>query len=284
MAPKKNFSKIGKNRQEENGGKEGNTEPPSQPTRKTFYCFTLFNFTDEIKITLNEQLGKLCQKYKYGEEICPSTGKPHLQGFIHLLKPMRITELKLIGNPHLEACKGNEEQNDRYVSKDGIITSYGYPRPIEIIENLYPWQAEIRDMCVLTKPDPRKVYWYWESIGNIGKSEFLRYMILKHKVLACNGGKHSDIMNLVFKQDMDATNTVIFDIPRANKGHISYTALESIKNGFVCNTKYETGTKVFNKPHLIVFANFPPENPELLSADKWVIKELNVRTDDGCGL
>lgn len=78
-----NFRKIGKNRQRV---EEGNTEPLPQPTRKTFYCFTVFNFSDEIKIELNRQLQLICVKYKYGEEICPTTNKLHLQGFMHLKK------------------------------------------------------------------------------------------------------------------------------------------------------------------------------------------------------
>lgn len=264
---------LGKNRQKKIREEEGNTEPLPQPNRKTFYCFTLFNFTDEIKIELNRQLGIICQKYKYGEEICPTTNKPHLQGFFHLKKAMRITEIKLIGNPHLEPCKGNEEQNIRYVSKDGIVTSFGYPKPIKIIENLRPWQAELERLC-FTEPDDRKVFWFWESVGNVGKSAFIKYMVVKHSALVCQGGKHSDIINLVFNTDMDKSNILLFDIPRAHKGNISYSALECIKTGMVCNTKYETGVKVFNSPHILIFANFPPECPENLSADKWVVREL----------
>lgn len=270
---------LGKNRQKKNREEEGNTGPLPQPTRKTFYCFTLFNFTEDIKIELNRQLGIICLKYKYGEEICPTTNKPHLQGFFHLKKAMRITEIKLVGNPHLEPCKGNEEQNIRYVSKDGIVTSFGYPKPIKIIENLRPWQAEIERLC-FTEPDDRKVFWFWESVGNVGKSAFIKYMVVKHNALVCQGGKHSDIINLVFNTDMDKSNILLFDIPRAHKGNISYSALECIKTGMVCNTKYETGVKVFNSPHILIFANFPPECPENLSADKWVVREL---MEDSCG-
>lgn len=252
---------------------EGNTEPLTQSTRKTFYCFTLFNYNDDIKVTLNRQLESICKKFLYGEEVCPSTGKQHLQGFCHLKKAMRITEIKLINNPHLEACKGSEEQNEIYCSKDKKITKFGYPKEIKVIETLRPFQAEIETLC-LQEPDDRKIFWFWESNGNIGKSAFIKYMIVKHKALLCQGGKHSDIINLVFNTDMDTCNTLFFDIPRAHKGHISYSAIECIKNGMVCNTKYETGVKVFNPPHIIVFANFPPENPDSISIDRWEIREL----------
>lgn len=272
------FRKIGKNRQVKKGGEEGNTEPLRQPSRKTFYCFTLFNFTTEIKIELNRQLNLICKKYKYGEEICPSTGREHLQGFMHLKKPMRITEIKLIGKPHLEACLGTEEQNINYVSKDGIVTSYGYPKPLKLIENLFPWQEKIKRIA-LSEPDDRTVYWFWSERGSIGKSQIVKYIAYHHKAILCQGGKHSDIMNLIFKTDMDESQVVFFDIPRAHKGKISYSALECIKNGMVSNTKYETGFKLFNSPHVIVFANFPPDDPKQLSCDRWVIEQIDA--DEG---
>lgn len=265
---------LGNNRQKG----EGNTELPpfakKQGTRHTFYAFTLFNYEqNDLEANLNRQLNLLSKKYIYGREICPSTQKKHLQGFIHLKKAMRITELKLPGNPHLEVCIGSQAQNVKYCSKDNDVVSYGFPKPIKIIENLYPWQLEIEE--IITKPpDPRKVYWFWEEHGNIGKSAFVKYCVVKHNALFCDGGKKSDIINLVFNNNMDECNLIIWDIPRCNLGSISYSALESIKNGLVCNTKYETGVKVFNPPHIIVFANSEPGEVCNLSADRWVIKQL----------
>jgi len=132
-----------RNRQKQAGGGEGNTVPPPQPTRKTFYCFTVFGLTDESEIELNRQLGTLCSKYLYGKEICPTTGRTHLQGFLHLKQAMRITELRLIGKPHLEACKGSEAQNIKYCSKDGNVVKYGFPKPIEL-PNMEPYQLHLQ--------------------------------------------------------------------------------------------------------------------------------------------
>lgn len=256
---------------------EGNTVSPiasssKQETRRKFYCFTLFGY-ENIEQAVQDRLIGICDKALYGKETCPETGRKHLQGFMQLKRAMRKTELKIPGNPHLKACRGNEEQNEEYCSKDGIVWKHGYPKPIKIIETLRPWQKEIEDLC-LTEPDDRTINWYWEEHGNIGKSAFCKYMFVKHGAQFCSGGKISDIMNLVFNTDMDKCRVIIFDIPRANRGHISYASLEAIKNGLVCNTKYETGAKAFNPPHVIVFANFPPESPEMLSEDRWNIVEL----------
>ena len=100
---------------------------------------------------------------------------------------------------------------------------------------------------------------------------------MKHDALFCDGGKKADIINLVFNNDMDTCNTIIWDIPRVNRNAVSYAAIEAIKNGLVCNTKYETGVKVFNPPHIIIFANFPPDlDEDNLSKDRWMITELKT--------
>jgi len=261
---------------------EGNTEllKSKQQTRKTFYCFTAYNYK-EVEIELNRQLQQICKKYLYGYEICPTTGKPHLQGFLALKKPMRITELNIVGKPHFEACIADEESNIKYCSKtassdptqDGKIVKYGFPIPIKTIENLYEWQKTIETLY-FSEPDDRAVNWYWEGAGKVGKSAFVKYMVLKHGCLFCDGGKKADLINLVFNSNMDKCRAIIWDLPRSTKGKISYSTLESIKNGLICNTKYETGVKVFNPPHIFVFANFPPDDENELSKDRWNIVKL----------
>lgn len=256
-------------------GLVGNTisTNPRQIAPAIRWCFTLNNYTIEdcssIVLTIKDKCKKAIVGYEKGE-----SGTPHLQGYIEFKTKRRPIGVFNIKGIHFEKAKGNAEDNERYCSKDdNLLIKFGFPRPIKIIENLYEWQKKIENI-VLGDVDDRKIYWFWESKGNIGKSAFVKYMIVKHKVLFCSGGKYTDIMNLVFNQDMDNCNCVIFDIPRANRGAISYASLESIKNGMVCNTKYETGVKIFNSPHIVVFANFPPEDEDQLSNDRWSILEL----------
>jgi len=265
-------------------GVEGNTEPLLPPlkqqTRKSYYAFTLFNFEKEgLEQAFRQALNDITTKYLYGREICPSSQKPHLQGFFALKKAARITELrkKLVGNPHLEPCKGDEVSNINYCSKSGDVVSKGFPAPIKTITDLYPYQKTIENM-ILLEPDTRKIMWFYEKEGNVGKSSFVKYCVIKHKALFCDGGKKSDIINLVFNNDAEDLKIIIWDIPRCNLGAVSYSAIESIKNGLVCNTKYETGTKCFNPPHILIFANDLPANPENLSVDRWRIYKIQNKT------
>lgn len=264
---------------EEEGNTDSSSSKKQQSVRRKYYCGSLFNYESVGVIGIENRLKEICEKFQYGHETCPTTGNKHLQLFIVLKKPMRITELKIPCNPHLEACRGDEESNLKYTSKENNVVRWGYPKTIKIISDLRPWQLKIEKL-ILSEPDERKIFWIWEEVGNIGKSALVKYLVVKYNCLFCQGGKESDIMNLVFKSDMDKSNCVLFDIPRSHKGNVSYSALENIKNGLVCNTKYETGYKVFNAPHVICFANYPPAKPEELSDDRWVIEYIGENYDD----
>lgn len=268
------MSKIGIHRQ----GGEGNsgTSPPiekKQVSRNKFFCFTYFFKDDNDILEFENRLKIICLKYMFGREICPTTGNKHLQGFMELKKASRITELTVL-KCHLEKCKGSEEDNEKYCSKDNIVTKFGYPKPIKIIENLYDWQLKIETLC-LSEPDGRTINWYWDTKGNVGKSSFCKYMFVKHGALVIQGGKLADIMNIIFNANMDNINAVIIDVPRANRNNVSYNSIECILNGMITNTKYETGAKVFNPPHVVVFCNYEPElNDDKTSKDRWRITEL----------
>lgn len=251
----------------------GNTKTPSstQISPAIRWCFTLNNYTSDEHSSIVSIFNAKARMYIVGDEIGES-GTPHLQGYVEFktkLRPLGLFSFKRI---HWEKAKGSKEDNIAYCSKQKVLASVGLPKPIKVIDKLYDWQKNIEDL-ILSEPDDRKVYWFWDEDGNIGKSAFIKYCCVKHKVSFCCGGKYSDIMNLIFNQDMDKCNCIMFDIPRCNNGCISYSSIESIKNGLVCNTKYETGFKVFNSPHVIVFANNPPDEG-MLSVDRWVITKL----------
>jgi len=253
---------------------DGNKDSSSSSINPLYkYDFVLNNYTIEECAKIKEILSKICKKWIIGYEIGES-GTPHLQGYIHLLKKERKSTLnrKLGNRMSIRACR-NEPALMDYCKKDGNYETFGFPKPIKVIENLFPWQKDILDIF-MTEPDDRTIYWFWDTKGNIGKSAFVKYMVIKHNVLFCNGGKHSDLINLVFNANMEDCKCIIWDLPRSTKGKVSYATLECVKNGMVCNTKYETGVKCFNAPHVFVFANYPPDDTSELSEDRWKILEL----------
>lgn len=253
----------------------GNNEHSPPKTACYKYDMVLNNWTDYEYEGIIKVCQTICKKFVIAKEIGEETKTPHLQCYLSLYVKERFTGLqKLDGMARcsFRPCR-NEEALIKYCMKGGDFVAKGLPKPLKIIEELYPWQKAIEEIY-FTEPDDRSIHWFWEPTGNIGKSAFVRYMVVKHKCLFLNGGKKGDLANLIYNQDMDECRAVIWDLPRETQGKISYNTLECVKNGLVCNTKFETGVKVFNAPHVFVFANFEPDNPDLLSADRWTITRL----------
>lgn len=257
-------------------GENGNDVSfPPLPNPLYKYDFVLNNWTDKEVCQIKETIQRICKKAVFGFEIGEDCGTPHLQGYISLKRKQRITGIAKepgFARVSFRAVR-NEPAVIDYCMKDGNYWSHGFPKPVKVIDNLYPWQKDAE--ALLTAPDTndRTVYWWYDKDGNIGKSAFAKYMVVKHKALYCCSGKYADLINLVFNVDMDQCRCVIFDIPRNQGNNVSYSAIESIKNGLICNTKFETGTKAFNSPHILILSNSAPDM-ERLSKDRWSIKNI----------
>lgn len=92
-------------------------------SRSKNFVFTWNNYDDESIATL----AALDPKYMYyGKEVAPSTGTPHLQGYIVFKNQMTDTSIrKKLKGCHVEIMKGSFEQNDLYCSKSGDVTQIG---------------------------------------------------------------------------------------------------------------------------------------------------------------
>jgi len=265
----------------------GNSRPkPNRCSPAKGWVFTWNNYSEDWEKLLKDQFGSSGSsgskvlKYVVGEEV-GENGTPHLQGYILFkdkLRPLSLFSPTLDWGKkcHWAAAKGSPQQNYEYCTKDGKFISFGFPKPVRTITDLRPWQKRIVDMC-LEEPDDRSIHWYWESTGNIGKSALCKYMHIKMKAIICQSGKENDILYHIMQSSIEEMDPgiVIYDIPRSHEGHISYAGLEQIKNGMIFSAKYESGSKVFNPPHIVIFANFPPAFPERMSSDRWKITELN---------
>lgn len=258
---------------------DGNTNPPKISKKKNictqskYLFFTFNNYTEKDITLIRDILEPKCISYVFQEET-GEQGTKHLQGFIHLIKKSRETDLGLPKEIHFERVR-NIKAAEAYCFKDSTRTGniYRYPEPIKIIENLYEWQYTLETL-LLSPTDDRSIMWIYEETGNTGKSAFVKYMTVKHNSLFLDGGEKRDIINLVFNSNMNKKNNIVlFDLCRSKQSKISYSALESIKNGVICNLKYETGFKVFNPPHIAIFSNSEPDYLQL-SLDRWIIYSI----------
>lgn len=261
----------------------GNTQNPlplqktlTQVPKRKQHFFTWNNHTEDDLGGLLEYLNKNALKFRIQEET-GENGTPHLQGCIQFDKEIRSTVWDAKSKGHYEKIKGSWEDAVKYCSKNETRTgrewSKGLPKPLKLITPSKPWQIEILEI-IKTEPDDRTVHWYWSNAGGIGKSQFAKFCVATQNCLFFEEGKKSDIMHLIFEAPEDRLHTMMIDVPRDNGNNISYKALESIKNGMIYSPKYEGGYKLFNSPHIIVFANMPPQY-ERLSKDRWSVKNID---------
>jgi hypothetical protein len=119
------------------------------------------------------------------------------------------------------------------------------------------------------EPHSRKVLWRWEEGGNTGKSYFATHYS-PEETFIITGGRHSDI-----QYAYQGERVVILDWPRDAQDRVPYGLIESLKNGYFLQTKYQAQAFRFPSPHVVVFANFEPDRTKL-SADRWDIRMLDI--------
>jgi len=249
----------------------GNTkQTPKQDSDCKQWCFTINNYTElELKHLVDALDSD--DKYIIGKEV-GKEGTPHLQGYICFKQKKRLTAVKKInGRAHWEKCKGTQEDNIKYCSKDGnYITNIKIKKPLKILkeEQLYEWQKDIINI-ITDEPDDRTIHWYWEDKGNVGKTTFMKYLCAKYNAIPIEGKKN----DILFCAAQFESELYIMDLERTMEEYVSYGAIEKIKNGCYMCSKYESKPIVRNCPHVIIFANFEPDY-ESLSQDRWHVVKL----------
>lgn len=246
------------------------------------YRWTFNNYTPELVEKLKNTLNTL-GFWIFGYENCPTTGTPHLQGYIRLKSKKTWSSLVNhigIKQVSIRECDKSEEANINYCIKDGKWESNFYKAPpkIKIINELRPFQKSL-ETIILNEVNEGKIHWVYDKVGQNGKTDFLRYMNVTHKVPFAYGGKCADIMNLIYnskdyflKSDKAA---MIFNFGRdTDPNKISYKSLEQASDGAIFNSKFEAGCFVCNKPHIVVLSNCLPVLNKMTSS-RWLIYSIN---------
>lgn len=136
------------------------------------------------------------------------------------------------------------------------------------------WQSQLLT-TVMAAPDTRTVMWYWETVGFAGKSFMAEYLDVMHDSLVIQSMKKADMLHLISKR-LTGLKTVVFDLSRTSEDGavaVVYEVAELLKNGYICSGKYDSASLRFAPPHVVVFANFAPDESKL-SADRWHIKNI----------
>ena len=103
---------------------------------------------------------------------------------------------------------------------------------------LRPWQAALLDK-VNEEPDDRKISWYWEDTGNVGKTWMAKYLKAIGDATILSQGKYAD---LTYMLKDHVGSVVVFNLTRQvedDKINHLYSLCEAIKDNVVISTKYE---------------------------------------------
>lgn len=280
------------------------------------FCFTVNNPTEETTPVYSETTIRFLI---YGREVAPTTGTPHLQGYVEFIHPQRINSVKSLPGfqgAHLVVANGTAAQNIEYVSKsDSQPTRFGTPGPgsgtrtdlllatkslvddpsskglrdlaashpdmyvkyhrgfsalVDILAPTIPpisidprpWQRNL-EFILRGVPDPRKIIFYIDPVGNAGKSFFIRYWYshFPHDTQTFVRGAQKQML-----YNWDGHKYVFFDLTRSEDPEhqqMPYLAMETIKNGYRPTTMYGKRTAYYDVPHVVVMTNEPPDESKL---------------------
>lgn len=250
------------------------------PAKK--WVFTWNNYPENA-VDLLDTLVSKCSVLVYQTEVGES-GTPHIQGCFNLLKKSRGTSLGLPNTIWFKKCD-NLDASCGYCSKDKTYDGKarfikGYVKIVEpkilSYEQLYPWQKEIEDLLKI-EPDDRKIIWIWCSAGASGKTTLTKRLAVRYQTVAfATCTKSADIATIAH----ESKKMYLLNFTRSQQDFCPWQALESLKDGLISDSKLKKETRqvICDSPHVVCFANFPPDEKKL-SADRWDIRCLDDRED-----
>ena len=139
---------------------------------------------------------------------------------------------------------------------------------------LRAWQTACLNICQQPATG-RKLNWFWESVGNVGKSFMARYLALHHQALIVRAMKKADMLHVLSKSISD-TKIVVFDLTRSTEAgsvEVVYEVIEQLLDQVISSGKYDSQTIWFETVHIMVFANFEP-NRSTMSLDRWDVHHI----------
>lgn len=270
------------------------------------WCFTLHKWTDEEVSSIKGIIEDNCRFGVFSKEYGKTGETPHLQGYIEFCQKARPKGIFGIPRMHWEKAKGNKIQNEEYIKKE--YQSYAevapsgataianedesknesidkikngrelwyYPKKFNIDINLFNWQKDLKVILDDT-PDDRSIYWIWETKGRAGKTTFQKWVYLNYKKVVVLSGKCEDMKNGIIQYEKTndcLPEIILINIPRVNENHVSISGMEQVKDMFFFCGKYEGGMVCGPNPHVVVFANEPPD-VDTMSADRWKIWNID---------
>lgn len=232
-------------------------------SRSRSWIFTLNNYTSDDETTL-QSLD--CRYIIYGREIAPTTGTPHLQGYVYFneAKTLSSVKKKISKTAHLEIPQGTATQNREYCSKDkdffekGIIPDQNDKNgktkltPASKFSDCttlaqYKWLQTLKTQTIQSRTEKPTVLWFHGPTGT-GKSK-LAYSY--PDVYPKNETKWWD--------GYYGQQTIVIDDFEKNT-YWTFRTLLKVIDRYPFLVEYKGGTLQLNSPTIIITSEHPPEH------------------------
>lgn len=249
-----------------------------QLRRWAFTCFSVDKIAD-----LKETLREVSRRWVFQLEKCPTTGREHIQGRVSFKTPKRMAEAgKMLLNSHMSA-EVNEKSSTFYCMKPDRVAGPWSDKDVERYipkrfrnPTLREWQqvAIEKLRSDLERSDDRTINLVVDPEGNNGKSFLIGYLKsnLGAKLIPASCQAAEDMVQALADQVNDGwEGTVVVDLPRATSNRhwfLLAQGIETIKNGFLYDKRYNYTETVIEPPAILVVCNQdPPEG--VFTSDRW---------------
>lgn len=240
------------------------------------YCFTLNNYTplEEERLKSNEVLKNVTFMI-FGHEIAPTTGTPHLQGYVYFKSPKTIKAANraLVQRVSLRSAIADASANITYCSKDATdvfthgtppkqgkrsdldvcreICRQGGPVMRRVTNEARSIQGVRMAQIWLTYHEPKRdfmpqIYWFYGPTG-CGKSEAAKAFL---------GPSCYEVDQNQWFEGYDGHARILMDEVRPS--WISYPALLRLFNHTGYRVQYKGGTRQFLGRVIVCTAPFHP--------------------------
>lgn len=224
-----------------------------------------------------EGLKEICDKFIWGEEYGKSGKTPHIQGAFILKSKMRATTLSsnfFTNGVSLFKLK-NWDASLKYCCKEcnRIHSNCKLPKPLKIIENLYPYQKKIVDM-VREEPNDRDIIWIFGDY-NIGKTALSKYLVFHKLAFGPLDGEKRHMLSVIAQNKNEECFILYLTADESKYQKNSFfDVIEKVKDGFFMTHFGTDNTEpcIMNSPHILVFANERPDfNKTQMDQDRFKV-------------
>lgn len=248
----------------------------SQPEKVRAWCFTINNYTvnDWMQV---KALTRIAAYVVCGEELAPTTGTPHLQGYVRLRNAKsRLQMSKVLNRASLLQANGPDLANQTYCSKGENIFEFGTPGEqgkrtdlaeiallirnkevsLEDVMFTYPVQyaqahRAFKDMftaVMLPRTEAPMVTWLW-GLAGVGKTRWAHDKFTAAQIYMKDNTPWWDGYR---QQECIVIDDFEEDIP--------YRTFLKMLDRYAYQGQVKGGYVQVNSPHIIITCEYPPSH------------------------